>query len=304
MPVLANQGLLTVASTSYLISITRRQQIAQIRGKPIFVVTGVVIIPLSSQSDARNAIQEAKESLKKEFGDAGLGASPDSDTSEDEENEPENLHTGFPDDEFQTLPSTPDTSTSAIPTATTRANLQRNGSVAEDVIGRRGQYGRFAERWFSKKGWGVDKRRMQGMSTDDLEKIQSPTVPSPETTITTDAATSANATVADISGPSQRGEQSEELPKNDGLRTSETGNAIHTLLPKLLRTTRILLTCRSFFFSYDYDITRRFGSRKTKALELPFHKSVDLLVGTLLWYYWFKLTKLSSSSGIIISRCH
>ncbi|MCJ1228694.1 hypothetical protein MMC12_005355, partial [Toensbergia leucococca] len=77
MPVLANQGLLTVASTSYLISITRRQQIAQIRGKPIFVVTGVVIIPLSSQSDARNAIQEAKESLKKEFGDAGLGASPD-----------------------------------------------------------------------------------------------------------------------------------------------------------------------------------------------------------------------------------
>jgi len=39
-----------------------------------------------------------------------------------------------------------------------------SSSIAEDVIGKKGVYGRFAERWFSKRGWQVDRNRLQGLS--------------------------------------------------------------------------------------------------------------------------------------------
>lgn len=53
------------------------------------------------------------------------------------------------------------------------------------------------------------------------------------------------------------------------------------LLPKFLKTTRILLASKSFFFSYEYDITRRLGcqgSQTAKGSELPLHRAVDPLV--------------------------
>ncbi len=55
----------------------------------------------------------------------------------------------------------------------------------------------------------------------------------------------------------------------------------YSLLPKLLRTTRILLASKSFFFSYEYDITRRLGSQGNQSMkgsELPLYKTVDPLV--------------------------
>lgn len=36
---------------------------------------------------------------------------------------------------------------------------KRTSSVAEDVITRKGGYGRFAKKWFSKKGWTADQVR-------------------------------------------------------------------------------------------------------------------------------------------------
>jgi hypothetical protein len=51
-----------------------------------------------------------------------------------------------------------------------------------------------------------------------------------------------------------------------------------TLLPKLLHTTQILFgSSRSFFFSYDYDITRSFANKRPLSIELPLHTQVDPL---------------------------
>src|SRR5271167_3705762 len=52
-------GVLSIASFSYLIAITRREQVAQILGKPVYVISGVAVLPLSSQHDANKAITAA-----------------------------------------------------------------------------------------------------------------------------------------------------------------------------------------------------------------------------------------------------
>ena len=78
------KGLLTVAPIAYLITILKRQQIAQVRGSPIYVISDIALIPLSSRSEASKAIRQAKESLKKDSGEHGAAAA-DIDTSDYEE---------------------------------------------------------------------------------------------------------------------------------------------------------------------------------------------------------------------------
>lgn len=71
-------------------------------------------------------------------------------------------------------------------------------------------------------------------------------------------------------------DQASQLAEKSALQGKEiTGK----LLPKLLRTTKMLLASRSFFYSYDYDITRRIGDQGTKHADVPLHRSVDALVG-------------------------
>lgn len=74
----------------------------------------------------------------------------------------------------------------------------------------------------------------------------------------------------------QPGPQYAKLTYNNLGSRDGTTDAANTLLPKLLRTTRMLLTSRSFFFSYEFDITRRLGEGNTSS-EVPLHKSVDEL---------------------------
>ena len=228
----------------------------------------MVLVPLSSQSEAKKAIDQAKETSQAQ-------ASPhvDSDASDIED-----FHV---DDVAGENDQTPPVDTDLpIKEDSTKARpgLHERGSsnVAEDVIGKKGQYGRFAERWFSKKGWGVDKRRMQGMSTENIEKASS----------------------------SEDGSRMvKPEPCNLGLSEQNTGSightqvVAHTLLPKLLRTTRTLLGSRSFFYSYDLDITRRIGHQVHKSSELPLHKSVDPL---FFWNHHLLLPFIESGQHAFI----
>ncbi len=264
-------GLLTVAPVSYLISILRREEVAQVRGCPIYVVTDVALIPLSSQSEAKKAIDQAKESLKKS-GQHG-SPSPDSDTSDDDE-----THVGASQHEHddKASPVGSDSSAKEDPSTPQPVGPARStSSVVEDVIGKKGQYGRFAERWFSRKGWTTEKRRAQGMSVDGDERpgtssgLSDPQSKAPSPATTLDGAKSSDRT-SELEIPNHADEST--MPGNP------PANVTNTLLPKLLRTTRMLLGSGSFFFSYELDITRRLGTNDTEGSEIPFHKSVDPLV--------------------------
>jgi hypothetical protein len=257
-------GLFTVAANSFLISITSRKQVAQICGKPIYVVTGVALIPLSSQSHAKAAIDQANDGIGTRAKGAALGAGSDSDTSDDEDDHVAHTERTSVEEDAHAIPPT-----AGVAGEPSTPGLHRpSSSIAEDVIGRKGQYGRFAERWFSKNGWSVEKRRNQGMSANEAgEEVRGASL-SPTASTTNFA--SANGAVDDVKP---------QAPK-------QASNVAVQLLPKLLRTTKILLGSESFYFSYDHDITRRLGTSTKNSSDLPLSKVVDPL------FFWNR--KLSS----------
>ncbi|RCI13310.1 hypothetical protein L249_1037 [Ophiocordyceps polyrhachis-furcata BCC 54312] len=220
-------GLITVSKLSYLVTIVRRQQVAQIRGFPVFVVTDVAVTPCTSQSEASESIRKTAKSLHTQSPDSQSEAGGSSD-----EESPDDAVTESDDDD------------SAKPDA-------KRSSVAEDVIRRRGSYGRFAQSWFSKSGWTMDQRRIMGMS-----------VPSADPALDLTA---------------QETSTAEETMPATAVEEAEVECPVSSLLPKLLRTVKVVFgSSRSFYFSYDVDVTR---SLAQDALlfrrDSPLHAQVD-----------------------------
>jgi len=153
-------------------------------------------------------------------------------------------------------------------------------SVAEDVMQRKGVYGRFAEKWFSKKGWKTDKMRMQGMSSDeDLRKAMPKNV---ESTVPQEEGASFNPSKPDAMSANNKtvpGHISpEEIPK---ALSGEKDSTTMTLLPKILRTTKMYFASGNFFFSYDYNLSRDIEKQQTNS-SLPLSKQFDPLVSLFL----------------------
>ncbi|KAG0646298.1 Sac domain-containing phosphoinositide 4-phosphatase 2 [Hyphodiscus hymeniophilus] len=243
-------GLLTLSKSSFLISITRRQQVAQIQGKPVYVITEVALTPLRSKAEAEAAIAHTKASLRKRQVD---GHAMDESDTEDDGVE---LSAGVSDDIEDEHVEMPSEDGPQSPTG-----HKRTSSVAEDVMARKGGYGRFAQKWFSKTGWTVGQRRNLGMSVSEPE-----TEPEREREGT--------ASIAAVPDLVSEGDPTPSVANVGGATEKDIADS---LLPKLLRTTQILFGSRNFFFSYDYDITRSFANRRTTSSELPLHTEVDPL---------------------------
>lgn len=246
---LCSTGLLTVSKSSFLISITRRQQVAQIQGKPIYVVTEVTLTPLASRSEAESSIIRTQAAIQRRA--AGGHGMDESDTDGDEEELSAAVSDDVDDEEVQ--PPTADP-------ASTSSGHQRTSSVAEDVMTRKGGYGRFAQKWFSRKGWAVDQRRNLGMTVS-------------ESSITPPIGN--DSTKAELAGQDVLSPDSNKI-NDTSIRDDKVRGVAANLLPKLLRTTQILFgSSRSFFFSYDFDITRNLMNRRPANNELPLHTQVD-----------------------------
>ncbi|KAG8417280.1 hypothetical protein J3459_012436 [Metarhizium acridum] len=112
-------GLITVSRLSYLITITRRQQVAQIFGFPIYVVTGVAITPCNTKQEADESIRRTASLLRKQTPN---GEVDDSESSDEDVESPQS-----PIDEVEDTISEEDK---------TRPDSSRS-SVVEDVMRRR-----------------------------------------------------------------------------------------------------------------------------------------------------------------------
>ncbi|KAJ4006919.1 hypothetical protein NW766_010327 [Fusarium irregulare] len=209
-----------------IVTITRRQQVAQICGHPIYVVTEVAVTPCTSKGGAEEAIRRTSDHLSRQSRDSGN----ESDSSEE-------------DVEF------PSRTSDEVDDAVIEDGDARPGSarsrVAEDVIRRRGSYGRFAQRWFSRSGWTLDQKRNMGLSN-------APKVPETGSVAT---------------GTSDQ--------TQEGLE--QVAPSEPELLPKLLRTAQVLFgSSRSFYFSYEFDLTRSLDERSVPPnTETPLHNQVD-----------------------------
>lgn len=250
----SHTGLLSVASSFYLISITQREQVAQILGKPIYAVTNVAIIPLSSEADASQAIAQARESLlrrEKGPGDTSLGESGTdisicgmsrSSSPADEPNIP-------------------------------LGNEPVGTGIAEDVVSTKGLLsGGFTANWLSRKRRGFNAAFLPGLSASRRVR---------------------DGVSGDVMlSPINKGKMDEpkaifteaEPQRNEQPPTAGSSDKTIDLIPKLLRYTKLNFASRNFFFAYDYDLTRKFGVLDPKKSHLPVHSLADPLVLSLQAY--------------------
>ena len=213
-----------------MLAISSRKQVAQISGRHIHLVTGVVLLPLSSKADAIKAIEAAKAKLKRQA--AHENEDTESEISGDEE-------------ATQTAPSPTEVDAASdrgytAPAASTDEATSQ-ASVAEDVIKKKGKFGRFVTGWFSKKGWSAERAAAQGVSTDKARENVS------------------------------------ALSSSDTAPATQEPSKSLSLLPKLLRTAETLFCSQNMYYSYDWDLTRRIGTQ-VKGSDLPLHKACDDLV--------------------------
>ncbi len=248
-----NSGFFTVSRLSYLISITGREQVAQVRGFPVYVVTGVALTPCTSQAEAEKAISHTAIQLRRAAAAAGKKTAGPADSQtesggESEVEEPSARVSSDADDPgMQSDREAPDENRDAE---------GKKSSIAEDVIKNRGSYGRFAQKWFSREGWRMSQKRNLLLSGTDQEDVQS-----------------------DAASQKEGADDNKDLGNTvakENVGAPPAPSAGESLLPKLLRMAHIWFgTSRSFFFSYDVDITRSLAARTAATAGSPLHKAAD-----------------------------
>ncbi|KAF2396403.1 SacI domain-containing protein, partial [Trichodelitschia bisporula] len=261
-------GLLKVASASFLISISRREQVAVIRGKPVYCISEVALIPLSSQGDAAEAIRRARESqqrhAKKEANEDEMLSSSSEDEAEDDISIP---------DAHSTTSSPPPESAREAPKT----------KVAEDVIGKKGVYGRFAQRWFSKAGWASESRRTQGMSSEENlakavsdESAAAQVDASEAAPVKQSVSNEAPEEVAHVVQPKQP-ENAFILYRTAYEKQVSKQNSEIPLLPKLLTVTKLFFSSKNFYFSYEYNLSKTFAQQGNQNSSVPLYRAYDSL---------------------------
>lgn len=217
------------------------------------------MIPLSSRADAQTAISSARHAIKH-----GKQDTLD-DVDTDSEDEGASKTSAIEDEED-------DASVASTPFEESKsATLRRTGTVVSDVLQKKGSYGRFANKWFSKDGWKSEGRRKQGMSSssenlgteqeqpDEASYVRIDTVHGSTTTTTSQIP---DAAAKDVSTPTP----------------SSLDTIMTNLTPRILSTTKFYLSSRSFFFSYDLDISRSLSRQESQNTSVPLHKRFDPLV--------------------------
>jgi hypothetical protein len=222
-------------------------------------VTNVAIIPISSKADASSAIAQAR----KEVSQGGQDLDPPS-----EEEVSDNANEGA-ETEISSAPSSP-------VRETFHARGPSAGSIAEDVIGKRVRFGRFAANWLSRKNLGLPRPGSLEQEVPESPFDDSPrmSVDAPE--VKDEAKDEAAIEAAEAAVPREVEVEAEAAAKGEVDRPS-SGQASQ-LLPKLIRYTKLLFASENFFFAYDYDLTRSFEAQELRNGHQPLHKAADPLV--------------------------
>lgn len=158
------------------------------------------------------------------------------------------------------------------------SSINNATTVVADVIKNKGQYGRFAQRWFSKGGWKSDGLRKQGMSAseDDLTLTPEQKKQAQDSLPADDKDDKDIAPVDTRSeSPSEQKDQSNTVAEPEVNASAET--TLTNLIPRILKTTKLYFTSRSFYFSYDYDISRSLFRQEPNSFSVPLHKRFDPL---------------------------
>ena len=253
------QGILGISSgsPSYLFVISEREKVASLgRGGDIFVITGVAAIPLSSYEKANETIEKTREKISTQN---VTTATYDSDPEDTEEN----LSS---DRSAEKVKENRDSSDSVDQRSAGPESVSRSESPFQSS---RGDYKRYAQSWFFRKGSLREKEiddRHQAQVGIQKPSIDKTLAGSPSSQTTTGSSSESKDT-----GSSLDREQPQEPKKV----ASAVSGIVSDLSPKFIETAKTLFNSRNFFFSYDYDITRRLGTQRNVEAEKAFFDVVD-----------------------------
>jgi len=249
-----------VSSYAYLITVSRRQQVAQIFGKPVYVITGVSVIPLGSQAEAQQAINHTQKLAKKN------------------KDKPEQENEDIQSDTESTVEGTVDNDQSVdsdreVPEPSRgrpSVDLGEFG-IVKNVIEKKGAYGVFADKWFSKRGWTTGSKKSQGMSNKQ------------DSTVEMEEKNPLNAAAENASVEKAEEDTSKSWPETpevkgtaaDDKTSIEQERLTTSLIPKLVQTTKLLLSSRIFHYSYEQDITNRNIAQSRTSSDVALYKQAN-----------------------------
>lgn len=218
----------------------------------MYVIADVAILSLSSQTEATRSIAAAVESQ----------STSDNSTTDTDTDVSDTEASG---QSVQDHPE-PETPSDQVPS---KSHASSSTSIARDVIANRGQYGRFAAQWFTKQGWGG-----AGSASSLTRPMQHDFADTTSSTADGDGAVAANQPQGNNNAAAQ-----EQGHEKDALQM-ESGPSITEAIPKILRRTRMIFTSGSYFFSYEFDLTRRLATTNGKP-NAPARETLDPMVCTL-----------------------
>lgn len=237
------KGLLNLVSSSHLIVITQREQVAQIRGKAVYAVRDVALISLISQAEASKTIENLATSARQQQPEHHDTDTELSDIDEDAES----LSKGGNDEPPEAAAVEPP-----------KGMLSKSTTFTKNVINDKGRYGRFAERWFSKNGSNATIRQRQGMSSEQDFPSSSDN--------------------QDVHRTSEDEDNVETSHATEEITAAKKSTAIESLSGRIQRTARLFFSTSGFYFSYDFDLSTRLDQNDMKPSETPLWKRFDPLV--------------------------
>ena len=151
------------------------------------------------------------------------------------------------------------------------------------MYAKRGQFGKFASQWLSRRGWAVGQAAGQSQATIRVSDKSNDSAPG-------DAAAAVAVELEDGAKKTDN--------ETEGPAPSPAGqSSIDAMIPKILRSSRLILSSRSFFFSYDLDLTRRMDLLKG-TLEALIRSKLDSLVSSRPYFLGALSNSWLSISGI------
>ncbi|KXT05936.1 hypothetical protein AC578_298 [Pseudocercospora eumusae] len=254
-------GLLNLVTSSYLIAIVRRKEVASIRDSPVFLIRDVALIPLSSRADAQNAISKAQAFQKSENAHVVTAEPPTDVEDAGEETETRSINEEPEDTQLAQKNNTEEEARALEP-----PKKDKHTTIVKDVVQNKGRYGRLVSRWFSKNGSQANARREQGFSDaeareDSIEEkqVQQEDHASLESAAQDDGVHHAiqEATQPDF----QKG----------------TSSTIEHLVPRILKTARLYFSSSGFYFSYDHDLSVSLSRQTQDVKATPMWQRFDPL---------------------------
>ena len=225
----------------------------------IYAITAVAIIPLSSYQEVKSVLDKLDNSGSSSDNETAAYESDPEDVSDDVAHD---THTGDHGTEA-------DFSRARDVDSADPLEHNQPGAPAPDT---QPTYRNFAQRWFLRRAWSQENN-----GEPQSKSASEPQANTKDKNLISDEAPHSVAASSSHKAASNKS-STQNLATSSTQRDSDSAgitSSANNLLPKLLRTVKTLFGSRNFFYSYEYDITRRLSSQIRMGVEKPFYEVAD-----------------------------